>query len=118
MCSRIDNFTGTEEQYIQYLERTVLSLRKSCSTPSPSPATSPLNTSAAHLPPPDSSATGSLRRRGSAASQSDTSNSEQELQIVQWNPTSPKPKRKKTVSPYWKKVANALVNKTPREEDW
>ncbi len=114
MCPKIDQFAGTQEQYIRFLEQIVVSLRhhhQACSLSSlqiPVRSPVPSGRSCAEVP----------RAPTPNASQSILPQYGYELEIIPWNPQPTEPKRLKANPPGWKKNAKLLVEITPKAENW
>ncbi|KAF2212512.1 hypothetical protein CERZMDRAFT_84833 [Cercospora zeae-maydis SCOH1-5] len=111
MSSRIDNFKGTHDAYLQYLEEQVSSLRQRLgeqeSRASPSsggetqrPAT-PLQDSRQYASSPSAPL---QQRRG--------------IQFKHWKPDLPSTRKPPSKTPLWKSRANELVRRVPSASEW
>lgn len=115
MSLRVDEFDGTPEQYISYLEEQVISLRShhaSCYASAPH-----ASTSASHAP---QSSRHLLANQFLTASQHRLTEQPQQLKFIEFDHTTVnvKPTRLRAERSRWQENATALVQETPSGEEW
>lgn len=110
MQFRLDEFNGSDLEYVAYLEQTIIQLRQQIqvhsffagknivSLPSSPPASE--TSESGHQAPANSS------------------DSHSPLQIIHFEPKSHQAKRRRCEAPSWMRCAKALIEETPKAQHW
>lgn len=120
MRERIDDFSGSLEEYIEYLEVALLDLRKRLTT-----VTVPTGTVEGDGRPQDQCQVTNISEDLEDRNHNQTSTiphkRPHQLEIVQWEPGNENPRHKKARLPLnapWRRLAQTLVQETPFANDW
>lgn len=121
MRERIDNFPGSAEQYIDYLETSLLDLRgKLATSASPAPLNEPVDADGSDgVQRARCRAPNVLETPGYLDSPRTCANPHKRprpLEILQWMPG--KESRKTSGNAPWKQLAKTLIRETPLAKDW
>lgn len=114
MRARVDDFTGSDEQYISYLEREVLALRgRKAASNSTSSSCEP------HLDVAEDSAC-DLSNAASTQHNGKRLKRHRELEFIMLDPgsLSHNPVKQYIPNPRWRDNANTLIAETPKAVDW
>ena len=103
--SRLDDFAGSDRDYISYLEQLVTTLKTQLSVPD-SRSESIANSTAHELP------------RSLPQLRSGVDSNEDNIQIIQYVPDPFDRKRRRSGDPAWLQNAKALIKDTPKAENW
>lgn len=116
MASRIDSFTGSSAEYVEYLELTIRHLRvhhQTCTIQAHDLGRPPSGTDIRA----DAACTPQAAPSAAPAYSSHALEPRHSFQFISYQPCGEQPKRRKPNGP-WQKFATHLVEKTPKAQNW